>query len=118
MIDRESIPRAPARTGSRKQTKCRRSPPSSTSYTFRRGSDSPLLFPSMAEEPPGLGCGRTGCSEDEAAQVLILRERFEPSAHLGPVDHDVFVRPLGGVEAEFLDHAFEDGMQPACPDIL
>jgi hypothetical protein len=56
--------------------------------------------------------------KDKPAQVFILREGVEAQAHLGLVDGDVSIGPVGGVEAEVFEDALEDRVQPPRADVL
>ena len=39
-------------------------------------------------------------------------------AHIGAVDHELFARPVGGREADLVEHALHHGLQPPRADIL
>src|SRR5262249_19679321 len=67
-----------------------------------------MPFPS-----PGTGAGP---SEDELGQVLLLHDLLQPAADVRPVDHHALARQVRALEAHVLDHALQDGVQPAGAD--
>src|SRR4051812_20008450 len=71
--------------------------------------------------PGGLGRERKSLasqSEDVPAQVLILRESLQPLADELVVDDDSLLATVRRVEADVLEDAFQDGVQPAGADVL
>jgi hypothetical protein len=63
------------------------------------------------------GAARGG-SQNEPAEIFVFGKGLEPLADEGLVDDDVFVGPVGGVEAQVFEHALENGMEPACANVL
>src|SRR5271157_4788005 len=57
-------------------------------------------------------------SQDEAAQVFVLGQSLQSLADQPVVDDDLLLLPVGSVEADVLEHAFQDRMQPAGANVL
>src|SRR3990167_2918513 len=60
--------------------------------------------------------------EDIARQIFILRQLAEVAVDVGRIDHDwraiLLAGEVAGTEGNFLQQAFEQGMQAACANVF
>src|SRR6185312_10422805 len=75
----------------------------------RRGRDCPR--PLMTESP-------FQPLQHEPAQIRVTGQLADPVGDVGRIDGDSLALLVGGLEAQLLDEALHDGLEPASADVL